>query len=60
MIDDEAADERRMELRMEYAEELADERKRWTRCLCGYPDWPGRCPGAENCPVHGEEREIEE
>ena len=24
-------------------------------CLCGYPDWPGQCPGPENCPVHGED-----
>ena len=24
-------------------------------CLCGYPDWPGQCPGAANCPVHGED-----
>ncbi len=24
-------------------------------CLCGYPDWPGTCPGPENCPVHGED-----
>ena len=24
-------------------------------CLCGYPDWPGQCPGAANCPVLGED-----
>ena len=24
-------------------------------CLCGWPDWPGQCPGPENCPVHGED-----
>ncbi len=24
-------------------------------CLCGYPDWPGQCPGPANCPVHGED-----
>jgi hypothetical protein len=23
-------------------------------CLCGYPDWPGQCPGPRQCPVHGE------
>ena len=23
-------------------------------CKCGYPDWPGQCPGWRNCPVHGE------
>lgn len=38
--------------------EAAEERRRlrWrTKCLCGYPDWPGQCPGAANCPVHGEQ-----
>ena len=41
-------------------EELRDaaedrRRLRWaTKCLCGNPDWPGACPGAANCPVHGE------
>jgi hypothetical protein len=31
-------------------------RRRWaTRCLCGYPDMPGHCPGAANCPMHGEQ-----
>ena len=29
-------------------------------CLCGYPDWPGQCPGPANCPVHGEYNEDEE
>ncbi len=29
------------------------------RCLCGYPDWPGQCPGPENCPVHGEDLSVE-
>lgn len=28
--------------------------RRRTGCLCGYPDWPGQCPGPANCPVHGE------
>ena len=30
-------------------------RRAWRGCLCGYPDWPGHCPGAENCPVHGQD-----
>ena len=30
--------------------------RRRTFCLCGYPDWPGQCPGPERCPVHGESR----
>lgn len=21
------------------------------RCQCGYPDWPGSCPGPANCPL---------
>lgn len=25
------------------------------RCLCGYPDWPGYCPGPAACPVHGQD-----
>ena len=47
----------RWEARQEYAEELAMERrrKRLTGCLCGYPDWPGQCPGPASCPVHGED-----
>ena len=24
-------------------------------CLCGYPDWPGQCPGPAACPVHGQD-----
>lgn len=34
-------------------------RRRSSGCLCGNPDWPGQCPGAANCPVHGEDM-IEE
>ena len=30
-------------------------RKRNRGCLCGWPDWPGQCPGPANCPVHGED-----
>lgn len=31
-------------------------RRRFSRgCLCGWPDWPGQCPGPRNCPVHGQE-----
>lgn len=29
-------------------------RRRHTSCLCGYPDWPGQCPGPASCPVHGQ------
>jgi hypothetical protein len=38
--------------------EAIDERSRQsqlTTCLCGYPDWPGQCPGPAACPVHGED-----
>lgn len=21
-----------------------------SECQCGYPDWPGRCPGPASCP----------
>lgn len=27
------------------------EPKRPTRCQCGNPDMPGRCPGPSNCPM---------
>lgn len=40
------------------AREAAMERRRMRRlttCLCGYPDWPGQCPGPANCPLHGED-----
>lgn len=30
-------------------------RRKYLTCLCGYPDWPGQCPGPANCPVHGED-----
>lgn len=32
-------------------------RRRGSSCLCGRPDWPGQCPGPDNCPVHGEDEE---
>jgi hypothetical protein len=35
-------------------EDMAERRKRRRGCLCGNPDWPGSCPGPENCPVHGQ------
>lgn len=38
-------------------EALAERRRTRRGCLCGYPDWPGSCPGAANCPVHGEDLE---
>ena len=47
------------ELRQEAAEERRRAR-RLTRCLCGYPDWPGQCPGPAACPVHGENLERED
>lgn len=34
--------------RVERAYEQAE--RNTQRCQCGYPDWPGRCPGAANCP----------
>jgi hypothetical protein len=41
-------------------EELRDaedeRRARFNGCKCGNPDWPGRCPGWRNCPVHGDEQ----
>jgi len=40
-------------------EELRDaedeRRAQFNGCKCGNPDWPGRCPGWRNCPVHGED-----
>lgn len=41
----------------ERREDIDAKRARWRRfsCLCGYPDWPGQCPGPANCPVHGED-----
>lgn len=36
-------------------ERYEQRRARRNRCLCGYPDWPGQCPGPDNCPVHGED-----
>jgi hypothetical protein len=34
-------------------------RRRGSGCLCGWPDLPGRCPGAANCPMHGEDLGLE-
>lgn len=25
--------------------------RRGQGCKCGYPDWPGSCPGPANCPM---------
>jgi hypothetical protein len=47
------ADERRE------AYEARQARRRNT-CLCGYPDWPGQCPGPANCPVHGQDLSSED
>jgi hypothetical protein len=30
-------------------------RRMRTGCLCGWPDWPGQCPGPAHCPVHGQD-----
>jgi hypothetical protein len=37
-----------------------DQRRNRVHCKCGYPDWPGSCPGWRNCPVHGETEEESE
>lgn len=29
-------------------------------CACGYPDWPGQCPGTANCPVANYGRDEQE
>lgn len=42
------------------AEAYQERRARRRGCLCGWPDWPGRCPGPEHCPVHGENLTEEE
>ena len=48
--------DRREELRAEYAEELYAERKaRYSGCKCGNPDWPGHCPGWQQCPLQQED-----
>lgn len=47
--DDEDYDD---DLRREAYDEARARRRRNT-CLCGWPDWPGQCPGAAACPVHG-------
>jgi hypothetical protein len=40
----------------ERRETMRQRRSRRTHaCFCGYPDWPGQCPGPANCPVHGED-----
>lgn len=40
-------------------DELAEthwlKQRRTYHCLCGYPDWPGQCPGPHACPVHGQD-----
>jgi hypothetical protein len=46
------------ELRDAYDEKRR--RRLTTGCLCGWPDWPGQCPGPANCPVHGQELESED
>lgn len=41
-------------------EAIDERRNRRGGCRCGYPDWPGQCPGWQNCPVHGTEDEDDE
>lgn len=41
-------------------EDIKERRRNRRGCLCGYPDWPGRCPGPAACPVHGQEFGEEE
>lgn len=38
----------------ERREAIDERRNSRTHCKCGYPDWPGQCPGWQNCPVYGE------
>ena len=42
------------------AEAIRERRRNSNRCKCGYPDWPGQCPGPAFCTVHGENEETEE
>lgn len=35
-------------------------RRREVWCKCGYPDWPGHCPGWRNCPIHSADLEETE
>ena len=46
---------------LEDLREAKRERRAMRRgCLCGYPDWPGQCPGPAACPIHGENEESAE
>ena len=36
---------------------IDERRAAFNGCKCGYPDWPGQCPGWRNCPVHGEQED---
>lgn len=36
-------------------EAIRERRALFNGCKCGYPDWPGYCPGWRSCPVHGEQ-----
>lgn len=44
--------------RAERAYELAERNR--NRCQCGYPDWPGQCPGPANCPCAQSSNDDEE
>lgn len=41
------------ELRDAYLERRA----RYDGCRCGNPDWPGMCPGWQNCPNNAPEED---
>jgi hypothetical protein len=36
------------------ADDTDEHRSHYRGCLCGWPDLPGRCPGPDHCPMHGE------
>jgi hypothetical protein len=38
----------------ELERETSEQRRNKVFCKCGFPDWPGQCPGWQFCPVHGE------
>jgi len=43
--------------RREAIEERREQSRRYG-CACGYPDWPGTCPGTANCPLWQESEEA--
>ena len=47
---------------MDIAEEayFARQERNANRCQCGYPDWPGTCPGPANCPCCRDDEDNED